>query len=75
MLNVKVNVIYRITKLLKVETDIITNISTSPIGRAGLFVIMSVEAFKTNVIVFIADVINVFFMSDRPINWRMRVTN
>jgi hypothetical protein len=61
MLNVKVNVIYRITKLLKVETDIITNISTSPIGRAGLFVIMSVEAFKTNVIVFIADVINVFF--------------
>ena len=75
MLNVKVNVIYRITKLLKVETDIITNISTSPIGRAGLFVIMSVKAFKTDVIVFIGDVINVFIMSDRPINWRMQVTN
>jgi hypothetical protein len=36
--------INRITAILKVETDIITNISASPIERAGIFVIMSVEA-------------------------------
>jgi len=38
---------------LKVETDIIANISASPKGRAGIFVIMSVKAFRTDVIVFI----------------------
>ena len=31
--------------MLKVETDIITSISASLIGRAGIFVIMSVEAW------------------------------
>jgi hypothetical protein len=36
---------YRITTILKVETDIIANISASSIGQAGIFVIMSDEAF------------------------------
>ena len=52
--------IYRITAVLKVETDIITNISASLIGRAGIFVIMSVEALKNDVIVFICDIIMCF---------------
>jgi hypothetical protein len=64
---------YRIIAILKVETDIIANISASPIGRAGIFVIMYVKAFKTDVIVFICDVI-MCFTSDWPINLRMRVT-
>jgi len=38
--------LYRITATLKVETDITANISTSPIGRSGIFVIMSAEAFR-----------------------------
>ena len=37
---------YRITSILKVETDIMANISGSPIGRAGIFVIMSVTIKK-----------------------------
>ena len=41
--------IYRIMADLKVETDIITSIAVSPIGWT---VIMYVETFKTDVIVF-----------------------
>ena len=59
-------IIYRITAILKVQTDIIANFSASQIGRARIFVIMSVEAFRTDVIVFISDVI-MCFMSDWPI--------
>jgi hypothetical protein len=50
------------------------SISVCPIGGAGIFVIMSGEAFKTDVIVFIGDVI-MCFTSDWPINLRMPVTN
>jgi hypothetical protein len=53
----------RIMAILKVETDIIANISASPIERAGIFVIIFVEAFRTDVIVFICDFI-MCFMSD-----------
>ena len=49
--------------ILKVETDIIANISASPKGRAGIYVIMSLKAFRTDIIVFIGDVI-MCFMSD-----------
>jgi hypothetical protein len=49
--------------ILKIETDIIGNNSASLIIRAGIFVIMFVEAFKTDVIVFFGDVI-MCFMSD-----------
>ena len=62
-----VSAIYRITSILKVETDIITNISLSLIGRARIFVIMSVEAFRTDVIVFISGII-MCFTSDWQIN-------
>ena len=55
--------IYRITAILKVETDIITNISLSPIGEAGIFVIMSVETFRTDVIVLV-DAVKICFTSD-----------
>ena len=58
---------YRITAILKVETGIIANISVSSIGRAGIFVIISVEAFRSEVIVYICDVI-VCFTSGWPIN-------
>ena len=51
---------YRIMAILKVETDIIVNISASSIGRAGIFVIMSVKALSTDLIVFIGDVIMCF---------------
>ena len=59
--------------ILKIETDIFTNISASLIGQAGIFVIMSVKAFRTDFVVFIGDVM--CFTSDWPINLRMRVIN
>jgi hypothetical protein len=46
--------------ILKIETDIFTNISASLIGQAGIFVIMSVKAFRTDFVVFIGDVIMCF---------------
>ena len=57
--------------ILKVETDIIVNISASSIGRAGIFVIMSVKALSTDLIVFIGDVI-MCFTSDCMINLHIR---
>ena len=54
---------YRITAKMKVETEIIANISAIPGGRAGIFVIMCVTAFRTDLIVFICDVI-MCFISD-----------
>ena len=48
--------------MLKVEIDIIANISASPIGRAGIFVIMSVEAFRIDVNVFIGLSHNAFYV-------------
>ena len=45
--------------VLKVETDIITSITTSPTGRAVILVIMYVKIFKTGVIVFNNDVFEV----------------
>jgi hypothetical protein len=47
------NCIYRITAVLKVETYIIASITTSPIGRAVMLVVMYVEIFKTKVIVLL----------------------
>ena len=38
---------------MKVETDIITSITVSPLGCDVILVIMYVKIFKTNVIVFI----------------------
>jgi len=64
---------YRITSVLKVETDIISSISVSPIWRAVILVIRSVDTFKSDVIVFIGDVM--CLTSDWPINLHMPVTN
>ena len=64
-LSMKWGNIYRITAILRVETDIIVNISVSPIGLAMIFVILSVETFKTKVIVFICEV-RMCFTSDWP---------
>lgn len=41
--------------ILKVETDIITIISVSTIGRNGMFVTMSVSTFKTSVTLYILE--------------------
>ena len=40
---------YRITAALKDETDIIASIAVSPIGWAGILVIMYAETYKTDV--------------------------
>ena len=56
---------------MKVETDLIANILMSLIGQAGIFVIMSVKAFRTDIIVFMGD--NICFTSAWPINLHMRV--
>ena len=44
---------YRITAVLKVETDIITSIEDNLMGRVAILVIMYVKTFKMEVIVFI----------------------
>ena len=41
---------------MKVETDIITRIAVSLIGRSGILMIMYVETYKTDVIVLINNV-------------------
>ena len=41
---------YRVSAVLKVETDIITRIAASPIGQATILVIMYFETFKTDVV-------------------------
>jgi hypothetical protein len=45
----KYNNIYKITIVLKVETDIIVSIAASLTGRAVILVIMYVEIFKTGI--------------------------
>jgi hypothetical protein len=41
---------------MKVETDIIDSIASSPTKQAVILVIKYVEIFKTDIIVFISDV-------------------
>ena len=45
--------IYRISSVVKVETDIITSITAGLTGRAVILIIMFVETFKTDIINFI----------------------
>ena len=49
--------ICRITAIMKVEIDIITSIETSLIARAVILIIVFVDIFKTDAIVFIGYVI------------------
>jgi hypothetical protein len=42
---------------MKVETELIANISANPIGRPLILVVIYVKTFKTDVIVFISDII------------------
>jgi len=55
--------LYRITAVLMVETDIITSISENQILRAAILVILFVKIFKTEVIVFICNIIMCFDIS------------
>ena len=64
--------IYRITAVLKVETDIIASIAASLTGRA---VMMYVEIFKTDVIVFIGDITRTDNFQYQNQFWCMRVTS
>ena len=48
---------YGITSVLKIETDIVISIATSPIERAVIQVILFVETFKIDVVGFIGNVI------------------
>jgi len=47
----------RIAAVMKIETDIITSITASPIRQALILVIMFVNAFKADIIVFICVII------------------
>ena len=64
--------IYRIMSVLKVETNIITGITPSLIERAAILVIMFVEILRTDVIVFIGNVI-MCLMSHKLIFFSIRV--
>lgn len=57
---------HRITTLMAVETGIITSIAGSSIEQAVILVIMYVETFKIEVIVFISTIIKCL-LSCRPI--------
>jgi hypothetical protein len=57
ILSVKLIYMYRVTAVMKVETEIITSIAGSPILRAVILVIIYVEIFTTDFIVFFSDVI------------------
>jgi hypothetical protein len=46
-----------LTAVMKVETDIITSIAASPIGWNVILVLVYVETFITNVIVFVSNII------------------
>ena len=59
--------IYRVTVVMKVETDIIANMASSPIGRAAILVIISVEIFKSDV-VFISNIIMCFTLLTKNFN-------
>jgi hypothetical protein len=62
---------YRIMAVLKVETDIITSFTESLIGWAMM---MYIETFKTDVIVFIGNII-MCLMSQWPINLSIMVSS
>ena len=49
--------ICRITAALKVVTEMITSILASPIRRAAIVMVMYVETYKTDIIVFICNAI------------------
>ena len=51
--------------VMKVETDIIARITHSPVGQAVIIVIINVETFKTDIIVFIRKVIMCLTQTDR----------
>ena len=55
---------------MKVDTDITTSTTVSPVGRAVILVIISVETFITDIIVFIG---NMCLMSHRPIHFSIMV--
>jgi len=42
---------YRITSVLKIETDIIVSISVSPIGQSVILMVINAETYKTDIIV------------------------
>ena len=72
--------IYRLTAILKVETDIIASIASTSRGLAVMLVIIYVVIFITGVIVFIGD-IEMWLTSHLPIMFNisqflpMRITN
>jgi hypothetical protein len=48
-------IIYRVTAVMEVKRDIIGSIAASQIGRAVILVIIYIEIFKTDVLVFISN--------------------
>ena len=67
---------YKITLVLKIKTDIIASIAASPTGQPVILVIMSVVAFRNDVIVVIGDVkISTDNFQHQNQFLRMRVTN
>jgi len=66
---------YRITAVLKVETDIITSIVESPVERAAILVIMFVKTFRTDVTVIGNIIMSLTSHSHRPIIFSIRVSS
>lgn len=58
---------YRITAFTKVGTNITASITASPVGQSVIVVIICVDTFKADVIVFIVNDINMilFVVSHR----------
>ena len=48
-------IIYRATAVMEVKRDIIVGIAASQIGRTVILVIIYIEIFKTDVLVFISN--------------------
>jgi len=56
---------------MKVDTDITTSTTASPVGRAVILVIISVETFITDITVYIGNIM--CLMSHRPIHFSIMV--
>ena len=65
-------IVYKIMAVMKVETDSIARITVSLIGWAVILVIMYIKTFKTNIIVFVGNVV-MFLLSHWPIMFTVMV--
>jgi len=58
MIEEKLRYMYRITPVLNIETDI-ASIAASPMGQDAIPVIVYVDTFKTDIIIFICNMFDI----------------